>query len=478
MAKYSSPILFSAHFGVDPNELDKANLLDPFLNVDLELFIDPVLLEKCSYEEISKDAVEDFQKHFNNVIRLLAIAEKEGDVAWKGAEELLNLKEPPENGLGYGGSSRSGSSRSDEIKQSILRTTSDIIRLGAKDPDMISLMGFFEEGVGPDTISDFTTRVIFSRLARITKDFCKRTNVTTQKFDENSDAELPVYDDGSGKIRPFLLVPKDIVRDLPIANDWSDVQAAAMLNDQIRTRVSQMLAGIATPTVTEYKEALRSAALSSSDAFNHFLASVMANAKAYDADEDILGYFRLRHLMLQDKARFEEKSNVDLTKGPEAIRDVVLEAIEMFKKHVEVGDLWKELWSGDKPKLERASQIIFQLAADSFCKANNIDMSPEANMGGGPVDFKFSSGYEANVLVELKRDTGKVRHGYEVQLEHYKKASNSFFGIFVVIDYGKLGGKLETIQKIRNERIASGQRASDIIVIDATPKVSASKKLL
>ncbi|KNX39998.1 hypothetical protein ROTO_34510 [Roseovarius tolerans] len=251
-----------------------------------------------------------------------------------------------------------------------------------------------------------------------------------------------------------------------------------MLNDQIRARVSQMLAGIATPTVTEYKEALRSAALSSSDAFSHFLASVMANAKAYDADEDILGYFRLRQLMLQDKARFEVKSNVDLTKGPEAIREVVLEAIEMFKKHVEVGDLWKELWSGDKPKLERASQIIFQLAADAFCKANNIDMSPEANMGGGPVDFKFSSGYEANVLVELRRDIGKVKHGYEVQLEHYKKANHSFFGIFVVIDYGKLGGKLEKIQKIRNERIASGQRASDIIVIDATPKESASKKLI
>ena len=300
----------------------------------------------------------------------------------------------------------------------------------------------------------------------------------TQRLDENSEAELPVYDDGSGKVRPFLLVPKDIVRDLPIANDWSDVQAAAMLNDQIRTRVSQMLAGIATPTVTEYKEALRSAALSSSDAFNHFLASVMANAKAYDADEDILGYFRLRQLMLQDKTRFEEKSNVDLTKGPEAIRDVVLEAIGMFKKHVEVGDLWKELWSGDKPKLERASQIIFQLAADAFCKANNIDMSPEANMGGGPVDFKFSSGYEANVLVELKRDTGKVKHGYEVQLEHYKKASSSFFGIFVVIDYGKLGNKLETIQDIRNKRIVAGLRASDIIVIDATPKESASKKLI
>ncbi|KNX39997.1 hypothetical protein ROTO_34500 [Roseovarius tolerans] len=171
MAKYSNPILFSSYFGIDPDELDKANLLDPFINVDLELFIDPVLLEKCSYEEISKEAVGDFRKHFTNVIRLLTISENEGDAAWKGAEKLLKLEEPSENGLGYGGSSRSGSSRSYEIKQSILRTSAEIIRLGAKDPDMISLMGFFEEGVGPDTISDFTTWVIFSRLAGITRDF-------------------------------------------------------------------------------------------------------------------------------------------------------------------------------------------------------------------------------------------------------------------------------------------------------------------
>ena len=44
MAKVVNPILFSSYFEVDPQEIDKAGLIDPFLNVDLELFIDPVLL--------------------------------------------------------------------------------------------------------------------------------------------------------------------------------------------------------------------------------------------------------------------------------------------------------------------------------------------------------------------------------------------------------------------------------------------------
>jgi hypothetical protein len=48
--------------------------------------------------------------------------------------------------------------------------------------------------------------------------------------------------------------------------------------------------------------------------------------------------------------------------------------------------------------------------------------------------------------------------------------------VFVVIDYGDLDGKLEKIRDIRRARIEAGARASDIVVIDATPKASASKR--
>ncbi|WP_050604548.1 hypothetical protein [Ruegeria sp. 6PALISEP08] len=477
MARIVNPILFSSYFGVNPAEIDKAGLIDPFLNVDLELFIDPVLLEKSGHPLIAKDAIAVFRDHFSKIVRLLTISQAEDDVAWLAARRLLNLEEPSENGLGYGGASRSGSSRPEEIQSMILRTTKEIITLGANDPEMISLMGFFEEGVGPDTISDFTTRVVFLQLATITSEFCNsHALATTPISEERQDIGLPHFVDSKGTSKPFLLVPKDIVRDLPIANDWSDVREAAMKNAEIRNRVSQLLAGITEPTVTDTKHALRGAALSSADAFNHFLASVKDNASNYDPIEDALGYYRYRQLLLADPDALSAPSKVDLSTGPEAIRAVVHEAIALFKQHVEVGDLWRELWVDGKPKKERAAQLMFQAIADAFCKANNIDMSPETNMGGGPVDFKFSKGYEARVLVELKRDSGTVRHGYETQLEHYKEASETFFGIFVVIDYGKLGDKLDTINEIRKVQLLAGERASDIVVIDATPKKSASKK--
>jgi len=97
-------------------------------------------------------------------------------------------------------------------------------------------------------------------------------------------------------------------------------------------------------------------------------------------------------------------------------------------------------------------------------------------MGGGPIDFKFSRGYDARVLVEMKRSGGTVVHGYEKQLKFYKTASQTDHAIFVIINYGDLGNKLNVIRSIRESQLANGERTSEIVVIDATPKASASKR--
>jgi hypothetical protein len=92
------------------------------------------------------------------------------------------------------------------------------------------------------------------------------------------------------------------------------------------------------------------------------------------------------------------------------------------------------------------------------------------------IDFKFSHGYTAKVLVEMKRSGGSIVHGYEKQLEFYKAASQTDFAVFVVMNYGDLGSKLTAVQRIRQARLDNGERASEIIVIDATKKASASKR--
>lgn len=478
MAKIQNPTLFSKYFEIDPGHIEKSGLIDPFLNVDIPLFIDPVLLEKSGINLIKTAATEQFRRHFGNFIRLLSISEQVGDVAWRGAERLLNLEEPPENGLGFGGSGRSGSSRPKDIRSKIMRTSKEIIRLGCKDPEMVSLMGFFEDGVGPDTISDFTTRVIMEPLATLTTNFCQSVGITTYRNDIVPNIHLPRYMDARGKERYVVLVPRDIVRDLPIANDWNDIELAVLQNQRIRDRFNALLARIAKPSIADKKAALREAALASSDSFEEFLGAVKEYAENYDPNADALAYYKLQKIFAKGTGGFKADIVYDLSKGPDVLQAVALDTVELFKHHVENGNLWEELWVSDKPKRERAAQLIYYAMADAFCKANNVDISPEANMGGGPIDFKFSHGYRARVLVELKRSSGTVKHGYERQLEIYKNAAQTQYGIFVIIDYGDLGKKLEQITEIRRQRLLAGERASEIVVIDATKKTSASRRLL
>jgi hypothetical protein len=477
MKAFSDPTLFSKHFNIDPEQLSNAGLIDPFLDVDTQLFIDPILLEKCAIPLISGDAHTKLRHHFDNVFRLLAISAQEGDAPWKGAQRLLELTEAPFNGLGYGKGDRDGTSRPDELRDTILRTSKEVVQLGEADPEMISLMGFFEENVGPDTISDLTSRIIFHQLAQITREFCLASGVPVRKSNASPNFELPHFKGRRGRMRAIVLVPRDIVRDLPMAQDWSEVFEAAQENKAIRDRVNEFLAGIAKPTVADRKAALRRATMQSDEAMNEFVRAMKEAANYYDPAEDILGYYKLREILNSDLKAFLSLSTFDGAKGPLEVKRIVIETIEMFKHHVEKGNLWEELWVNGKPKKERAAQLIYFAIADCYCRANNIDISPEAHMGGGPIDFKFSVGYNARVLVEMKRSGGQVVHGYEKQLEIYKDAARTNYGVFVVIDYGDgLEPKLNAIRKVQKSRQNAGEEASEIIVIDATPKVSASKR--
>ena len=453
-----------------------AGLIDPFLDVDVPLFIDPVLLSKCKVRRIAIEGVDRYRKHFEILVRMLAISVSENDAPWKAARRQLDLSEPPENGLGFGGSGRSGSSRPQDIREKILRTCKEIVTLGAADPEMISLMGFFEEDVGPDTISDLTTTVIMEDLAAITEAFCETNGIPVLEANIETSHKLPRYMRPGGRALPIVLVPEDIVRELPIANKWSDIERAALENARIRDRVNRYLGGIVRPTVADRKHALRSAALESPAEFDFFLAAVKANVTNYDANLDALGYYRLKGILAEGFPGLKQAAPYDVKLGPAEILRIVSDTVALFRQHVEKGNLWEELWVHGKPKKERAAQLIYYAIADAFCKANDVDLSPEANMGGGPIDFKFSSGYSARVLVEMKRSGGTVVHGYEKQLEFYKGAAQTDFALFVIIDFGDMGSKLRSIQRIRQKRIDAGLRASEIVVIDAQRKASASKR--
>jgi len=475
MGKIQNPILFSDYYGIAPNVFEKAELIDPFVDVDTPLFIDPTLVEKSKNLIISRDGSRQFRDHFGKIISLVDIHEKIGDPAWRAAERLLDFSEPPETGLGYGSSSRSGSSRSRELRVRVLNVISEIVRLGSKNPDMISIMAFLEEGVGPDTISDLTTNAMLDALCQVTFQFCVENGVPVLQSEISNNWKLPIYQKGNKK-KPLVLVPRDIVKNLPMARDWSEVEKVILENEKIRDRVNQLLGGLAKTTVADRKRALQRAALEEKSSIEVIIGAVKKVSSPYDRARDLFSYYAMKDLLRANPAEFYTGAKYDIEKRPDDLKVLVLDTIAHFKKHVEDGNLWEELWDGDNPKLERSAQLIYYAIAEVYCKANNVDVSPEANMGGGPVDFKFSRGYKNKVLVEVKRSSGSIVHGYEKQLEFYKRAAAADDAVFLVIDFGDLGRKLAKISRIKAERTRLGEKASDIIVVDATKKRSASKR--
>lgn len=285
--------------------------------------------------------------------------------------------------------------------------------------------------------------------------------------------KLPVIE-RQGKKKPLVLVPRDILRDLPITDSWGDVWEATEHNRILRDKLSIILAGIARPSITEQKEAIKRAVTQSGKIFDAFLEAVKNAATSYDQNEDVKGFYTFRDYIRKNET-FNSGKVYNIRKMPDDVMRLILDALEVFRHNVENRNLWESLWAGEQPKRERAAQLLFFAIADGYCQGHGIDNISEPNFGGGPVDFAFSDGCHSRVVVEMKRSHGAVVSGYEKQLERYKKAARTDYAIFVVINYGLGEKNIRAIEKIRDQKLAAGEKPSEIVVIDARKKVSPSK---
>lgn len=158
------------------------------------------------------------------------------------------------------------------------------------------------------------------------------------------------------------------------------------------------------------------------------------------------------------------------------VKVLVTTMLEEFKSLVENQGLWKELWEeNDQPRREQSAQRLFYAMATSYCKANNLDITPEANNGVGPVDFKFSSGFHARFLVEVKLSTNHALvHGYTTQLEAYKAAESTEEGVLLVVDIGGMGSKLDAVKAAQLAGQKANSKGSEVFYVDGRPQQSAS----
>jgi len=149
---------------------------------------------------------------------------------------------------------------------------------------------------------------------------------------------------------------------------------------------------------------------------------------------------------------------------------------------VEDTDVWRVLWNDDltKPRQEKIVQAVAAAMWIESCRAAGVDFSRETNVGRGPVDFKFSAGWQQRALIEVKlaRST-KLIQGAAAQLPQYLRSEQIQCGYYVCIGF--------TDDELSEERIARVTETCETLsaqtpgwtiaprFIDARPKQSASK---
>ncbi|HHQ4680548.1 TPA: hypothetical protein ACSP3E_003871, partial [Aeromonas veronii] len=231
MGKIKDPATIVSEFGVDPVVLEQLGVVNVLLNTDTLLFIDPLLLAESAHIEIREGAFQSYVNRFHQIIKLLAVSKEEDDVPWRNAKRLFKFSEVSWTCLGYGTTVR-GSGFGKDLVASTLDTASKIVSLGVDDIDLFMALALFEEGIGPDRISDMTTNIILNDLISFSIRVNAILNIPTRKFIVGGKSYELVVNPYSNQ--PLLFVPNDIVRDLPIASDWSDIARVVKENEELR----------------------------------------------------------------------------------------------------------------------------------------------------------------------------------------------------------------------------------------------------
>lgn len=219
MSKKKKVTTFAEYFklGKTQSELDFVDV--PVDGTDIKLFIDPYALTKWQ-SGWYKDCHETIYSYFDQVIALIRLGKRTD------ALQLLNgLHESNETRLGYSPRNQGAAiGRQQAMSLYDALRASRAVETGVlKDIEECNLM---VKGVDRDKVSDMTTNVIKAQLIQYTQEQCDLFGVPTSSVPVNyvfdkakfewtrGYYDLPV--DKRGK--PIILVPKAMVRIIPVLN--------------------------------------------------------------------------------------------------------------------------------------------------------------------------------------------------------------------------------------------------------------------
>ncbi|MET3984285.1 hypothetical protein [Streptomyces sp. PvR034] len=471
---------FSEYYNIPTTPED--DWFDTFMPADTKLFVDPFLIweQTEGHWASAHDHLIDF---FEMVFDLVKASKgKRASVSWRQAQKLLLFPEPYEFCLGVAEGSPMGIGSGAGLQQEMLEGVKVATGLGMNRVAHMEMLNLFQGGMGVDRLSDMTCNILKSYFISYTQEICRRHRVPMREFDvANAEwskdycrwvskrHELPINPSIN---RPVLLTPSKFLRRIPVATpDGFWTWAWSNMSEELR---GDLTFDIARNVERRDKARLARANPDVAALYLKDLEDQPKSAYSIEDDPDMLVHWY--------EAGGEMAERSPLSFVPQHAGDFekfVEVTVDCFRHSIEDQDGWQILWGEKSGREERISQALFRSSVIHYCRANNIDLSGEADAGRGPVDFKFSHGWSARALVEIKLvRSHKFWDGVLAQLPKYQVAEEVNRGFYVAVAYTddeystRIREKIEKAASIASE--ASGAKITALL-IDARKKESASR---
>lgn len=472
---------FSDHFGITKDQTD--DWFDPVLSVDTELFIDPFLLYAHEKEPFA-GSHEEIIAFFNSCFQLIAkSADNPSSIHYRRAVDLLIFPEVEEICLGYTSRGTAGSGSGRELAGLTAVGMWKAIQAGLVQISHFEEIALLQKGIGADRISDITAGILRRRIGAYTLSVCRKHDVPVRTFrfykgHFNLDTQrwvplilkLPA-NQISGK--SILLLPRRYLRTLPSINaddfwDYCWNNENETIRRDFNYDVSRNVSKSKIVQIARNHPEFRSAYL------KHREGNPTKPYDFYKDSEGLVGWPEASKQYCAD-----HPLDLGVSSETEFVRSIET-MLKEFRHFVEENGGWRLLWNDNgNPRKEKAAQLLFLGIVSHYCHANDIDISREADIGRGPVDFKVSRGYNLRVLLELKlAKNSRFWHGLERQLPTYQLAESIDKGYFIVVAFNKQDfERIKNIQSIVEEVRKRTGRVIKPIIVDATPDRPSASRL-
>ena len=438
-------MLVSSHFGIARRSED--DWFDAILDADTELFLDPFFVFKES-EGFWAGAHDEIIRHFDRAFLLIAEGNRNPQsLQYRKALHLLMFREPKELCLGYTATGTAGLGSGIGFARSIASAISAAITRGLIHPRHFEELGVLNKGIGSDRISDITCTILKHRLLTYTQEIARRHGIPMEwhriyaaEFDEQRlrwripEVEAPTNPYTGG---PFLFVPQRFLNDLPTLNadDWWDHYENEELRDDLNYEI---MGRVNKATIIEV------ARLHPESVRQWTIDKEAEQVSPYDFSKDPKGVWQWDPVT--QSFTQSHPLRISPPQSDEEFFSIIELVIGQFRLFIEEQGGWSLLW--DTPyaqeKPEHATQLLFRGIAQNYCRANNISLDAEVNLGRGPVDFKFSNGYVHRAHLEVKKlhngigDAAEIRRSARRRQKNDRRDAELILDLLVKGDFPRL----------------------------------------